>query len=826
MRGKVTDLRKENMRRALRRNEGKMAVPYNHREVETKWQEIWDDEKAFQTSDDYSKPKYYALVEFPYPSGQGLHVGHPRPYTALDIVARKRRMQGYNVLYPMGWDAFGLPTENYAIKNHIHPKIVTKNNVEHFKNQLHSLGYSFDWEREVNTTDPEYYKWTQWIFLKLFHAGLAYKAEMPINWCTSCKIGLANEEVVNGVCERCGSEVVRKVKSQWMLKITEYADKLLEGLDMVDYVERVKVSQRNWIGKSTGAEVDFILKDKEDKMTVYTTRPDTLFGVTYMVMSPEHPFIDKYRSDIENWDEVVSYREMAARKSDFERTELAKDKTGVMLKGLSAVNPVNGKEIPVWISDYVLMSYGTGAIMAVPAHDERDWEFAKKFNMPVIEVVAGSPVDVNEAVFTDVETGTLVNSDFLNGLSVTEAKKKITDFLTEKGIGHAKTNFKLRDWVFSRQRYWGEPIPIVKCEKCGYVPVPESELPLELPEVESYMPTDTGESPLASMTDWVRTTCPNCGGPAERETDTMPQWAGSSWYFLRYIDPENKEALAGREALDYWMPVDWYNGGMEHTTLHLLYSRFWHRFLYDEKVVSCPEPYAKRTSHGMILGSNGEKMSKSRGNVVNPDDIVREYGADTLRTYEMFIGAFELSAAWSEDGVKGCRRFLERVWKLQDILTQEEGYSKDLEIKMHQTIKKVSGDFESLKYNTAIAAMMALINEFYRKNAVTKGEFKTLLVLLNPVAPHITEEIWQKAGFEGRIYQSVWPEYDEAKTVEATIEIAVQINGKTRATLDIAREEEKEAVIARAKEVIAEKLTGNIVKEIYVPGRIVNIVMK
>ncbi len=803
-----------------------MAVPYNHREVESKWQAIWDEEKAFRTSEDYSKPKYYALVEFPYPSGQGLHVGHPRPYTALDIVARKRRMQGYNVLYPMGWDAFGLPTENYAIKNHIHPKIVTKNNVEHFKNQLHSLGYSFDWEREVNTTDPEYYKWTQWIFLKLFHAGLAYKAEMPINWCTSCKIGLANEEVVNGVCERCGSEVVRKVKSQWMLKITEYADKLLEGLDMVDYVERVKVSQRNWIGKSTGAEVDFILKDKEDKMTVYTTRPDTLFGVTYMVMSPEHPFIDKYRSDIENWDEVVSYREMAARKSDFERTELAKDKTGVMLKGLSAVNPVNGKEIPVWISDYVLMSYGTGAIMAVPAHDERDWEFAKKFNMPIIEVVAGSPVDVNEAVFTDVETGTLVNSDFLNGLSVTDAKKKITDFLTEKGIGHAKTNFKLRDWVFSRQRYWGEPIPIVKCEKCGYVPVPESELPLELPEVESYMPTDTGESPLASMTDWVKTTCPNCGGPAERETDTMPQWAGSSWYFLRYIDPENKEALASKEALDYWMPVDWYNGGMEHTTLHLLYSRFWHRFLYDEKVVSCPEPYAKRTSHGMILGSNGEKMSKSRGNVVNPDDIVREYGADTLRTYEMFIGAFELSAAWSEDGVKGCRRFLERVWKLQDILTQEEGYSKDLEIKMHQTIKKVSGDFESLKYNTAIAAMMALINEFYRKNAVTKGEFKTLLVLLNPVAPHITEEIWQKAGFEGRIYQSVWPEYDEAKTVEATIEIAVQINGKTRATLDIAREEEKDAVIARAKEVIAEKLTGNIVKEIYVPGRIVNIVMK
>ena len=803
-----------------------MAIPYNHREVETKWQKIWDDEKAFQTSSDYTKPKYYALVEFPYPSGQGLHVGHPRPYTALDIVARKRRMQGYNVLYPMGWDAFGLPTENYAIKNHIHPRIVTKNNVERFKGQLHSLGYSFDWEREINTTDPRYYKWTQWIFLKLFNAGLAYKAQMPINWCTSCKVGLANEEVVNGVCERCGSEVVRKVKSQWMLKITDYADKLLEGLETVDYIERIKVSQKNWIGKSTGAEVDFLLKDKEDKMRVYTTRPDTLFGVTYMVMSPEHPFIDKYKEDIENWDEVAAYRELAARKSDFERTELAKEKTGVMLRGLTAVNPVNGKEIPVWISDYVLMSYGTGAIMAVPAHDDRDWEFAKKFNMPIIEVVAGSPVDVNEAVFTDVETGTLVNSDFLNGLSVADAKVKITEFLTEKGIGHSKTNFKLRDWVFSRQRYWGEPIPIVKCEKCGYVPLPESELPLELPEVESYMPTDNGESPLAKMTDWVRTTCPKCGGPAERETDTMPQWAGSSWYFLRYIDPENEKELAGREALDYWMPVDWYNGGMEHTTLHLLYSRFWHRFLYDEKVVPCPEPYAKRTSHGMILGSNGEKMSKSRGNVVNPDDIVREYGADTLRTYEMFIGAFDLSAAWSDEGVRGCRRFLERVWKLQELVNGEPGYSKDLEVKMHQTIKKVSNDFETLKYNTAIAAMMALINEFYRKSSVTKGEYRTLLTLLNPVAPHITEELWQRCGYEGRIYQSAWPEYDEAKTVEATIEIAVQINGKTRATLNIARDEEKDQVIARAKEAIAAKLTGTVIKEIYVPGKIVNIVMK
>lgn len=803
-----------------------MAVPYNHREVETKWQEIWDKNKAFKTSDDYSKPKYYALVEFPYPSGQGLHVGHPRPYTALDIVARKRRMQGYNVLYPMGWDAFGLPTENYAIKNHIHPKIVTKNNVARFKNQLHSLGYSFDWDREINTTDPGYYHWTQWIFLKLFNAGLAYKAEMPINWCTSCKVGLANEEVVNGVCERCGSEVVRKVKSQWMLKITAYADKLLEGLDSVDYVERVKVSQKNWIGKSTGAEVDFALKDKEDKLTVYTTRPDTLFGVTYMVMSPEHPFIDKYKDSIENWDEVVAYREMAARKSDFERTELAKDKTGVMLKGFTAVNPVNNKEVPVWISDYVLMSYGTGAIMAVPAHDERDWDFAKKFNMPIIEVVAGSPVDVNEAVYTDVATGTLVNSEFLNGLSVAEAKEKIIAFLTEKGIGHQKTNFKLRDWVFSRQRYWGEPIPIVKCEKCGYVPLPESELPLELPEVESYMPTDNGESPLAHMTEWVNTTCPKCGGSAMRETDTMPQWAGSSWYFLRYTDPTNDKELASKEALNYWMPVDWYNGGMEHTTLHLLYSRFWHRFLYDQKVVPCPEPYMKRTSHGMILGSNGEKMSKSRGNVVNPDDIVRDYGADTLRTYEMFIGAFELSAAWSEDGVKGCRRFLERVWKLQDILTEDEGYSKDLEIKMHQTIKKVSGDFECLKYNTAIAAMMALINEFYKKNAVTKGELKTLLTLLNPVAPHITEEIWQNAGFEGYIYENTWPEYDEAKTIEATIEIAVQINGKVKGTLAVERDAAKEDVIAKAKEAVADKLTGNIVKEIYVPGRLVNIVQK
>lgn len=802
-----------------------MAEIYNHREVEQKWQKVWDDEKAFKTSEDYSKPKYYALVEFPYPSGQGLHVGHPRPYTALDIVARKRRMQGYNVLYPMGWDAFGLPTENYAIQNHIHPRIVTENNVKHFKNQLHALGYSFDWDREINTTDPDYYKWTQWIFLKLFKAGLAYKSEMPINWCTSCKVGLANEEVVNGVCERCGSEVVRKVKSQWMLKITEYAEKLIQGLDTVDYIEKVKVSQKNWIGKSTGAEVDFAIKGKDDKLRVYTTRCDTLFGATYMVVSPEHPLIDKYKDELKNWDEICAYREQAARKSDFERAELAKDKTGVKLDGMSAVNPVNEKEIPIFISDYVLMSYGTGAIMAVPAHDERDWDFAKKFNLPIIEVVAGGK-NVQEEVYTDVATGILCNSDFLNGLHVAEAKEKMIAFLEEKGIGTAKTNFKLRDWVFSRQRYWGEPIPIVHCEKCGYVPLDESELPLQLPEVESYMPTDNGESPLAAMTDWVNTTCPCCGGPAKRETDTMPQWAGSSWYFLRYTDPENKEALAGKEALDYWMPVDWYNGGMEHTTLHLLYSRFWHKFLYDQKVVPCPEPYAKRTSHGMILGSNGEKMSKSRGNIVNPDDIVREYGADTLRTYEMFIGAFDLSASWSEDGVKGCRRFLERVWKLQSIMTDESGYSKDLETKMHQTIKKVSNDFENLKYNTAIAAMMALINDFYKKNSVTRDEYRTLLVLLNPVAPHITEELWQSAGFEGRLYQAAWPEYDEAKTVEADVEIAVQINGKTRATLMIGKDDPKDEVIAKAKETIADKLTGTIVKEIYVPGRIVNIVHK
>ncbi len=804
-----------------------MGTAYSPKDIEKKWQEIWDAEGAFKVGEDYTKPKYYALVEFPYPSGQGLHVGHPRPYTALDIISRKRRMQGYNVLFPMGWDAFGLPTENYAIKNHIHPKTVTENNVAHFKAQLKSLGYSFDWEREVNTTDPEYYKWTQWIFLKLFKKGLAYKTQMPINWCTSCKVGLANEEVVNGRCERCGGEVVRKVKSQWMLKITEYADKLLEGLDHVDYIERVKVSQKNWIGRSVGAEVDFKLSGREDVLRIFTTRPDTLFGATYMVISPEHPLIEKYKDEITNYNEVVAYREQAAKKSDFERTELAKEKTGVVMGGIMALNPVNQKEIPIWISDYVLMTYGTGAIMAVPAHDSRDWEFAKKFGLPIVQVVAGG--NVEEAAFTDVETGTLVNSDFLNGLNVGQAKEKIAAWLEEKGIGKQKVNFKLRDWVFSRQRYWGEPIPIVHCEKCGYVPLPESELPLMLPEVDSYMPTDNGESPLAAMTDWLNTTCPCCGGAAKRESDTMPQWAGSSWYFLRYIDPDNNEAFAGQEALKYWLPVDWYNGGMEHTTLHLLYSRFWHKFLYDEGLVPTDEPYKKRTSHGMILGANGEKMSKSRGNVVNPDEIVAEFGADTLRTYEMFIGAFDLSASWSQEGVRGCRRFLDRVFKLQDSLVDGENYSKELETRMHQTIKKVSLDFEALKFNTAIAAMMSLVNDFYKAGKVTKGEFSTLILLLSPVAPHMCEELWQTIGNAGRVYAQAWPEYDEAKTIEDEVEIAVQVGGKVKALVKVGMEDTEEAVREKvmSDETVAGILAGkNIVKEIYVKGRIYNIVVK
>lgn len=803
-----------------------MTEEYSPKKIEKKWQDIWDEENAFQTGIDKSKPKYYALVEFPYPSGQGLHVGHPRPYTALDIIARKRRLEGYNVLYPMGWDAFGLPTENYAIKNKIHPRIVTDNNIKHFKEQLKSLGYSFDWDREVNTTDTGYYKWTQWIFLKLFEKGLAYKAEMPINWCTSCKVGLANEEVVNGVCERCGSEVVHKVKSQWMLKITAYADRLIDDLDLVDYADRIKNQQKNWIGRSEGAEIDFKLSGKEETLKIFTTRPDTLFGATYMVISPEHGLLDKYKADITNWEEITAYREAAAKKSDFERAELAKEKTGVEIKGVAAVNPVTGKEIPIWISDYVLMTYGTGAIMAVPAHDTRDWEFAKKFGLPIIPVIEGG--NVEEEAFTDYN-GKLINSEFLNGLYVTEAKKRMTEWVEEKGIGKKTVNFKLRDWVFSRQRYWGEPIPLVHCEKCGYVPIPESELPLLLPETESYEPGENGESPIARMTDWVETTCPHCGGHAHRETDTMPQWAGSSWYFLRYIDPHNTEAFASKEALDYWLPVDWYNGGMEHTTLHLLYSRFWHKFLYDLGYVSEPEPYRKRTSHGMILGENGEKMSKSRGNVINPDDIVNEFGADTLRTYEMFIGAFELSAAWSNDGVKGCRRFLERVWKLQDILTEGEGYSKELEVKMHQTIKKVSLDFEGLKFNTAVAALMALINDFNKLGKITKGEYRTFLILLNPVAPHMTEELWSLAGFEGRLYETAWPVWEEDKTIENQVEIAVQVNGKLKATVMINRGEEQEVVKDKVMNTEAVRLFlegKNIIKEIYVKDKIYNIVVR
>ena len=807
-----------------------MSEVYNHKVVEKKWQKVWDDEKAFAATNDYSKPKYYALVEFPYPSGQGLHVGHPRPYTALDIVARKRRMQGYNVLYPMGWDAFGLPTENYAIKNKIHPKIVTENNVKYFKEQLHSLGYSFDWDREINTTDPNYYKWTQWIFLKLFKAGLAYKKEMPINWCTSCKVGLANEEVVNGVCERCGAPVVRKVKSEWMLKITEYADKLIEGLNDVDYIERVKVSQKNWIGRSTGAEVDFQIKDTEDKLRIYTTRCDTLFGVTYMVVSPEHPYLDKYKDQIKNWDEILAYREQASRKSDFERAELAKDKTGVAIDGLTAINPVNGKEVPIWVSDYVLMSYGTGAIMAVPAHDERDWEFAKKFNLPIIQVVAknGEEVDVNEVAFTDVATGVLINSDFLNGLEVKDAKEKMISFLEEKGIGQAKTNYKLRDWVFSRQRYWGEPIPIVHCDKCGYVPIDESELPLLLPEVESYMPTDNGESPLAAMTDWVNTTCPCCGGPAKRETDTMPQWAGSSWYFLRYTDPHNANALADMDKLKYWMPVDWYNGGMEHVTRHMIYSRFWHHFLYDLGVVNTPEPYAKRSIQGLILGPDGDKMSKSKGNVVDPLDIVEEYGADTLRTYVLFMGDYGAATPWSENSVKGCKKFLDRVAGLTDILS-EESVSDELEMKLHRTIKKVSSDIENLKFNTAIASLMTLINEITAEGHLSKDDLTIFIKLLSPFAPHICEEIWEFIGGEGLLAVSEWPKYDEGKTIAKTVEIGVQVNGKVRGTIVIPNgcEKEKAFEIAKADERIASFLEGkNLIKEIYVPNKIVNFVAK
>ena len=806
---------------------------YDFTAIENKWQKYWDEHKTFHAENDYSKPKFYALVEFPYPSGQGLHIGHPRPYTAMDIVSRKRRLQGYNVLFPMGWDAFGLPTENFAIKNKIHPAIVTKNNVARFKAQLKSLGLSFDWDREINTTDPDYFKWTQWIFLKLFKAGLAYKKEMNVNWCTSCKVVLANEEVVNGKCERCGGEVVHKVKSQWMLKITEYAQKLIDDLDSVDYFEKIKTAQKNWIGRSTGAEVD-CTTTAGDMLTIYTTRPDTLFGATYMVISPEHPIIEKWADKLQNMDAIREYQAAAARKSDFDRTEMNKDKTGVKLEGVRAVNPVNGKEIPIFISDYVLMTYGTGAIMAVPAHDTRDWEFAKVFNLPIIEVVKGGE-DVQKEAFTDCATGIMVNSEFLDGLSVEDAKVKIKEWLTANGKGREKVNYKLRDWVFSRQRYWGEPIPVVNCEKCGWVALPESELPLKLPDVDSYMPTDTGESPLSTLESFINTTCPCCGGPAKRETDTMPQWAGSSWYFLRYCDPHNDKELASKEALKYWMPVDWYNGGMEHTTLHLLYSRFWHKFLYDQGVVPCKEPYMKRTSHGMILGKDPErpgeftKMSKSKGNVVNPDDVVKEYGADTLRLYEMFVGDFEKAAPWQENGIKGCKRFLDRVWAMQEKVVPGDEYSDKLRASMHKTIKKVSEDIETLKFNTAIATMMGLLNEIDAAGSLTRADYRTLLILLNPFAPHITEELYQVMGYEGVLNEQKWVEYDEKLCVEDSVEIVVQVNGKVKARfnapVDCAKEE-LENLAFDLPEIKALTDGKTVVKKIAVPNKLVNIVVK
>ena len=805
-----------------------METEYRPADFEAKWQKKWEEAGIFKAKNDFTKPKFYGLVEFPYPSGHGLHVGHPRSYTALDIVTRKRRMEGYNVLYPMGFDAFGLPAENYAIQNHVHPKKVTEENVNNFRRQLKSLGFAFDWEREVNTTDPNYYKWTQWIFLQMFHKGLAYKQEMPINWCTSCKVGLANEEVVNGVCERCGGEVVQKQKSQWMLKITEYAQRLIDDLDDVNFIDKVKTQQKNWIGRSEGAEVDFTLNPGGRKVTVYTTRCDTLFGATYMVLSPEHPFVDEMKDEITNFEQVEAYRQEAAHKSEFERTELAKEKTGVPLEGVTAVNPVTGKEIPVWISDYVLMTYGTGAIMAVPAHDSRDWEFAKKFHLPIVEVVAGGK-DVQAQAYTEVSSGKMVNSGFLNGMEVKEAIAAMISYLEEKGIGKRKVNFKLRDWVFSRQRYWGEPIPLVHCQDCGWVAVPESELPLKLPEIEDYEMTEDGQSPLAKVPSWYQTTCPKCGKPAVRETDTMPQWAGSSWYFLRYIDPHNDNEIASKELLNYWLPVDWYNGGMEHTTLHLLYSRFWHKFLYDIGVVPTKEPYQKRTSHGMILGENNEKMSKSRGNVVNPDDIVNEFGADTFRLYEMFIGAFDQATPWSENGVRGCRKFLDRVWALSDKVTDQQGYSPELESFMHKTIRKVGEDIERMKFNTAVAALMSLLNEFNAKGSVTKGEYQTFLTLMNPFVPHMTEELWSNAGFEGFCSVAPWPQFDEAKTVDATVEFVVQINGKVRGHMmfpaEIGVEELKKAALEsqRVKELVGDR---QIVKIIAVPKKLVNIVVR
>ena len=799
---------------------------YNPNAIEKKWQKIWDENKTFHSEIDHNKEKYYALVEFPYPSGQGLHVGHPRPYTALDVVSRKRRLEGYNVLYPMGWDAFGLPTENYAIKNKIHPSKVTEDNIKNFKGQLKSIGFSFDWDREINTTNPEYYKWSQWIFIQLYKHGLAYKNEMSVNWCPSCQVGLANEEVVDGKCERCGTEVVHKMKNQWMLKITEYADRLIDDLDEVDFEDRIKAQQINWIGRSNGANVNFNLKEVDEKLTVYTTRPDTIFGVTYMVISPEHPILEDYKEKIQNYQDVLSYQEEARKKSDFERAELNKDKTGVMLDGISAINPLSGKEIPIWVSDYVLMSYGTGAIMAVPAHDSRDYEFAKTFDMPIIPVY--ETANKEELPLTDINKGISINSDFLNGLNATDAKKKSIEYIEENNLGEATTNFKLRDWVFSRQRYWGEPIPMVYCEEHGWNPVDESELPIMLPEVDTYEPTATGESPLSEIKDFVNTTCPVCGGPAKRETDTMPQWAGSSWYYLRYMDPHNDEAIASDQALNYYSPVDWYNGGMEHTTLHLLYSRFWHKFLYDLGVVPTKEPYQKRTSHGMILGEDHQKMSKSRGNVVNPDDIIRDYGADTLRTYEMFIGDFGSTAIWSDEGVRGCRKYLERVYNMLDLVEDGEEYSKDLEVSIHQTIKKVSEDYENLKFNTAIASLMSLSNEMRSIGKITKADFRTYLILLNPVAPHLTEELWELAGFDGMLNQTTWPSYDEKKLVLDEFEMPVQINGKMRGKVLMAMEASEEDAISAAKSDnnIFNHLDGKEIRKIiYVPGKILNIVV-
>lgn len=803
-------------------------MAYNFKEVEKKWQEKWYKEGTFNADSSFTNPKkWYGLIEFPYPSGQGLHVGHPRSYTALDIIARKRRMQGYNVLFPIGFDAFGLPAENFAIKNHVHPKITTEKNIAHFKEQLKSIGFSFDWSREINTTDPNYYKWTQWIFIQLFKKGLAYKTTMPINFCTGCKVGLANEEVVNGVCERCGSPVVQKEKSEWMLKITEYAQRLIDDLDDLDFLDKIKTQQKNWIGRSEGAEVKFKISGTEDELTVYTTRPDTLFGATYMVIAPEHKLIEKYSSKITNMDEIEDYKKQASLKSDFERAEINKDKTGVEIKGIKAINPLTGTEIPVWISDYVLSTYGTGAIMAVPAHDTRDYEFATKFNLPIIQVVDGDNVDLNKEAFTDVSTGKLINSGFLNGLEVKDAKKKVIEYLEEHNIGAKKVNYKLRDWVFSRQRYWGEPIPMVHCEKCGWVPIPEEELPLQLPEVEDFEPGENGESPLAKMTDWINTTCPHCGAPAKRETDTMPQWAGSSWYFLRYMDPHNDKSLASKEALEYWSPVDWYNGGMEHTTLHLLYSRFWHKFLYDIGVVPTKEPYQKRTSHGMILGDNGEKMSKSKGNVINPDDIVDEFGADTFRVYEMFMGPFDQSAAWSMDSIRGCSKFLDRVWNLQTILVDGDAYSSEMEKIMHKSIKKVTNDIEEMKFNTCVSTFMTMVNEFYKLKRINKAELKTFITLLNPFAPHITEELNKIAGFEEDISTYEWPSFDESKTIDDTVTIAIQFNGKLKGTIDVQKDSEEDIIKEKVHNEIDSKLDGKqVVKEIYVKNKIYNIVVK